>query len=563
MRISRRDFLKYCVSSAAVIGLDGTVLSQLEKAFAAGTLPTVIWLAGASCTGCVISLANRISPTGPTDITDLLVNYINLAYHPNLMASAGDMAVQNLRAATQGPFILAVEGGIPSAFGGQSCRLWHENGREVTALEAVKDLSSRSIANLAIGTCASFGGIPAAGPNPTQVASLKTATGKAVINIPGCPIHPDWVVWTIAQLLAGTPPTLDSYGRPATLFQGERCNIHENCPRHEMDEVSTFGVVGCLKELGCRGPETQGDCPTRKWNNGTNWCVNANGICIGCTEQTFPRSTMYRVQTKTAVAPMAFAVNTATWSATTKQLAVSGTGKIGSQVVIKDPANSLLASRFIARNGSWNATIMNPPAVPTSVTAISDEKSLTATINGSSTPATFAISSAAWVASALELRIAGTGPQGAAVTVKSGTGTTLGTATINSQSNWALVVKSPNPVPSAITATSGGQTLTANVANAPVPQPTTTLRVTSAQYNSSTRTLTVAGEGTPGKSVSIYNASSGSLLGKTTVSSNAKWTKNISISRSSPSRVRVTSNGATAYANVSVVSSSSHDEGDD
>ena len=292
MQLKRRQFLKYCLGSAAALSLPVNVIGKLEKALAGdASMPTVVWLTGANCTGCTISLANRIGSSGPADVADLLVNYIDLAFHPNLMGAAGDLAVQQLEAATatDGSYILAVEGGIPTAFGGHACMLYHSNGREVTAMEAVQDLASRALVTLSIGTCASFGGIPAAGPNPTGVVSVKELTGLSTINIPGCPSHPDWIVWTVAQLLAGEPIDLDSDGRPATLFSGSQNNVHRNCPRRSREEAHTFGIAGqCLEDLGCRGPQTQADCPTRQWNNGTNWCVGANAICLGCTENGFP-----------------------------------------------------------------------------------------------------------------------------------------------------------------------------------------------------------------------------------------------------------------------------------
>lgn len=289
MRIGRREFLKYCIGSAAALGLPLSVLGKLEKAFAEGTLPTVVWLNGANCTGCTVSLANRFSTQAPTDIADLLVNTIDLAFHPNLMGAAGDLAVDTLIQATSGEFILAVDGGIPTAFGGHSCVVWTENGIEVTALKAVQALAPKAKAVLCIGTCASFGGIPAGNPNPTGIMSVRNASGRSTINIPGCPTHPDWVVWTIAQLLSGATVALDAYGRPATLFGSENLNVHERCYREDSEEAHTFGQEGlCLKELGCKGPRTQADCPTRKWNSATNWCVGANAICLGCTESGFP-----------------------------------------------------------------------------------------------------------------------------------------------------------------------------------------------------------------------------------------------------------------------------------
>lgn len=291
MQISRRAFLQYCMASAGSLGLSASVLGRLEEAAAQNAaLPNVIWLSGAACTGCTVSLANLFSTAQPTDIADLLISHINLAYHSTLMAGAGDLAVQNMRSAANGSYILVVEGGIPTAFGGYTCVLWTENGTEVTALSAVRALAPRALAVLAVGTCASFGGIPGGQPNPTGVVSVRSATGVNAINIAGCPAHPDWIVWTIANLLAGTVPRLDSQGRPAALYgSGEDSSIHERCPREETEEASTFGVEGrCLRELGCKGPQTSADCPSRKWNSATNWCIGANSICLGCTEQGFP-----------------------------------------------------------------------------------------------------------------------------------------------------------------------------------------------------------------------------------------------------------------------------------
>ena len=287
MKISRREFLRYCVASAAVIGIEASVLGKLIKAAEINSLPVVLWLSGSACTGCTVSLANRITTSGPADIADLLINYISLSFHPNLMGAAGDLAVDNLMNAANGKYILAVEGGIPTAFNGHTCTIWTKDNKEMTALRAVRELSRRSIANVSIGTCASFGGIPSGNPNPTHIVSLENAIKKQTINIPGCPTHPDWVVWTIAQLLAGEKPALDSQGRPQALFSGKI--IHDSCPRRHRDETESYGRDNyCLKNLGCKGPSTSADCPSRLWNKGTNWCIGANSICIGCTEKGYP-----------------------------------------------------------------------------------------------------------------------------------------------------------------------------------------------------------------------------------------------------------------------------------
>ncbi len=289
--IDRRLFLRYAIQSAAALGLEGTVLARLQKAYAAGGagLPAVLWLSGGSCTGCTVSLANRVSASHPTDVGDLLLNTIDLDFHPNLMGAAGQLAVDVLMDASQsqyGRYVLAVEGSVPTAFGGNACVAWSDRGRDVTMAEAVSLLAPGAAAILAVGTCASFGGVCSASPNPAAGRTVRAFTGRPAINIPGCPVHPDWVVWTIAQLLAGVSPALDEQGRPRALYSR---TVHDLCPRREREEAETFAVEGeCLKELGCKGPETVADCPTRLWNGGVNWCVGANAECIGCTAPKFP-----------------------------------------------------------------------------------------------------------------------------------------------------------------------------------------------------------------------------------------------------------------------------------
>jgi hydrogenase small subunit len=293
MQVSRRDFLKYCIGSAAALGLETSVIGSLEKALASGGGPPIVWLSAASCTGCTVSLANLVGVSKPTDVADLLINTVNLAYHPNLMGAAGSLAVENaLKAENSGTFILAVEGGIPTAFGGRCCYVWRALDsatgrlRDWTAMEVVTRLAPKALAVLSIGTCASFGGMSGASPNPTGIRSVRALTGRSTINIPGCPSHPDWIVGTIAKLLAGTTVSLDSSRRPTEYFSSL---VHSSCPRNGQPWATTFGEQGlCLRDRGCKGPNTRSDCPTRKWNGGTNWCVGANALCIGCTESGFP-----------------------------------------------------------------------------------------------------------------------------------------------------------------------------------------------------------------------------------------------------------------------------------
>ncbi|MBI4879210.1 MAG: hydrogenase small subunit [Planctomycetes bacterium] len=290
MSVTRRDFLKYCTASAAALGISAAEVRALAKALLNGGGPTVLWLQGSSCSGCSVSFLNHVASTTPHDAADVLINVINLAYHPTLMAAAGDTAVAAAAAASLAPgHILVVEGGIPTAFAGNACWAWSENGADVTFQQAVTTHAQAAAAIVCVGQCSAYGGIPAAPPNPTAVQSVKQLTGLPTINVAGCPPHPDWMVWTIAKLVAGAQIPLDSFGRPTELYAKR---VHDQCPRKEKDEeAESFGEHGgCLEELGCRGPwsQTKGNCPKVKFNDKANWCIGADAPCQGCTNPGFP-----------------------------------------------------------------------------------------------------------------------------------------------------------------------------------------------------------------------------------------------------------------------------------
>lgn len=291
MNVSRRDFVKYCAAAGAVLGLAPGDLLRLDTLLAAPNAPSVIWLQGSACTGCSVAFLNRISPAAPRSTAEVLINKVSMVYHPNVMGAAGEMAVAAAEAAfDSGRYILVVEGGIPTNFGGAACWAWTYGGRDVTFQEAVTGLAEGATHILAVGTCACFGGLPAAPPNPTGVKPLQQLTDRAVVHIPGCPPHPDWVAWGLVNLLLGNRIDLDSNGRPVALYNS---TIHDRCPRKGMEETSQWGVdLRCLKELGCRGPQTRTNCPALKWNGGVNWCVDGNAPCYGCTEPGFPYSPM-------------------------------------------------------------------------------------------------------------------------------------------------------------------------------------------------------------------------------------------------------------------------------
>ncbi|PKM80434.1 MAG: iron hydrogenase [Firmicutes bacterium HGW-Firmicutes-14] len=294
--IDRRQFLKLCTASAAAVGLSQLWVPAIGEAYrkAAGGNPPIIWIQGSACNGCSTSLVNTVHP----DMRELLSEIIDLSFHPGLSSGAGNLFIDGLyRIATEnkGKFILVVEGAIPLAHKGALNTIGEDSsGKAVTLIDLLKNISGSARFIIAVGSCASFGGISAAEPNYAECVGLeKFIEVNKVINIPGCPPHPDWIVGTLAHLLLYGPPVLDDYGRPKMFYGGL---IHNNCPRRQYFDNSifakNFGEDGCLLYLGCKGPLAHGDCPTRLWNSTSSWCVDVNAPCIGCTDPSFPDLTM-------------------------------------------------------------------------------------------------------------------------------------------------------------------------------------------------------------------------------------------------------------------------------
>lgn len=311
MSVTRRSFLRYCTLSAAALGLDSLKLRLLNEALANPSAPSVIWLIGSSCNGCSVSFLNRISDKAgePADVVEVLTGAINLVFHPVIMGAAGATSVSALKQAyNKGNYVLVLEGAVPTAFDGHACVVWNYGGQEVTFQQAVQELTARALVTVCVGTCASFGGIPASGSNPTGAMGVRQFTGCPTINLSGCPANPDWVVWAVVQLLLGNPVTLDEDGRPTALystdFNGaeEATFIHNKpCPRNLGPGTvlaANFGEDGhCMRDLGCRGPFTKSRC-NGAWNgigghtagqpHPGHWCVAVNAPCQGCVEKTFP-----------------------------------------------------------------------------------------------------------------------------------------------------------------------------------------------------------------------------------------------------------------------------------
>jgi hydrogenase small subunit len=289
--IDRRDFLKVCTIAAAAVGLPASVGKTWAQEAKAGLKPSVIWLHFQECTGCTETLLRTSHP----DIGELILDLISLDYHETLFAAAGHQIEKALHDAMEkhaGGYICVVEGAIPTKDNGIYCKI---AGR--TAMDIMTDVGSKAAAVIAIGSCASWGGLPSADPNPTGAVGagqiLKDAgINKPVVNLPGCPSNPYNFLGTALQFVAlGSLPALDALGRP--MFAYGR-TIHEHCPRRAHFDAGNFahqyGDEGhrlgyCLYPLGCKGPETHANCPTNTFGEVGVWPIGIGHPCFGCTEQ--------------------------------------------------------------------------------------------------------------------------------------------------------------------------------------------------------------------------------------------------------------------------------------
>ncbi len=287
-----------------------------------GPLKTVhvFWLAGMSCDGCSIAVTGATNP----GIEGLLLGVVPampkvLLHHPVLAVESGEAFMKWFKDAADGklgdPYVLVFEGSVADEriaqrtggyFSAMGVEMMDgEDGEEthpVPTATWLHRLAPGAAATIAIGTCATWGGIPAAEGNPTGSMSVMDSLGKdyrsafglPVINIPGCAPVGDNFTETVAAILYflqgfGPLPEFDELGRPAWLF-GE--TVHRHCVRGAYYEEGTyadeFGDPECLVEIGCWGPVVNCNITSRGAINHVGGCMNAGGACIGCTMPGFP-----------------------------------------------------------------------------------------------------------------------------------------------------------------------------------------------------------------------------------------------------------------------------------
>jgi hydrogenase small subunit len=249
--------------------------------------PKLVWLELNGCSGNIISLLNGSEPRFEYMITEMA----DLVFDQSLIACEGERAMDVLFSLPEQDeeYILAVEGAVATKNGGRYQIIGRWRGNEITGQYAVQTLGPKAAHVIAVGACASHGGVSAGRPNPTQCISVEAALNRRVINLPGCPCHPDWFISTLEYLVSYGEPQLDELGRPVFLYG---ITIHQRCERRSYFNQGVFasrlGEPTCMLQLGCKGPITPIDCPIRKWNDRVSWPVQANTPCIGCAQFGFP-----------------------------------------------------------------------------------------------------------------------------------------------------------------------------------------------------------------------------------------------------------------------------------
>jgi len=289
--LERREFLKYCGTLAALIGVGQTGVAQVAQAIEAATkLPVVVWSDFQECLGCTVALLQSTAPTP----AQLILQQISLAYNEAAMAAAGFGAEKSFNDAFIEGTYWVIEGSVPNEMEGA----FSVSGK--SAQQILKENYAKAKGVIAIGSCACFGNVQAREPNPTGAMGigdwLRGPGGipdAAVVNLPRCPGHGEDLVATLVYILVnGALPELDAASRPVFLY-GQ--TIHENCERRGHFEagefVERFGDEGsrnrwCLYKMGCKGPVTHAPCGINRWNGRVSWCLHS-GPCTGCSENNF------------------------------------------------------------------------------------------------------------------------------------------------------------------------------------------------------------------------------------------------------------------------------------
>lgn len=282
--ISRRAFLKFSAAMAAALALPASYAPRIAEAIERAPRLPVIWLRGQDCGGNTMAFLRAADPT----VGQLLLELLSVDYHEAIMAPAGQAAEQarlDAMAAFPDGYVAVIEGSIPTADDGAHCIVGGRAFRDVA-----REVCDGALATIAVGSCASDGGAPAAGGGQTGATDASSVvSGGTLVRLPGCPVNVEYLTATLVHYLTfGEWPPTDGMARPYFAYGRLIHNQCERRPHYEYGEfVLAWGDEGaqkgwCLYKVGCKGPETFSECPTVRYASGTSWPIRAGHGCIGC-----------------------------------------------------------------------------------------------------------------------------------------------------------------------------------------------------------------------------------------------------------------------------------------
>ena len=287
--MTRRAFLQFSAAMAAALALPVAFAPRIASAVESAKRLPVIWVRGQACGGDTEALLRSADP----DTVSLFLDVLDIAYHDSFLAVAGaDAELARTSAMDRYPngYFAVVEGSVPDGASGAYCLI---GGRP--AVDVVREVCAGAIATIAVGSCACDGGAPAAGSNTTGAGGIKgLAGGGRYVALPGCPVNPVNLASVIVHYITFNElPAADLAGRPLSAYGNLVHNQYERRPHFEFGEFATeWGDEGaqkgwCLYKLGCKGPETMGNCPTVRYGEQTSWNVRAGHGCMGCMTTSF------------------------------------------------------------------------------------------------------------------------------------------------------------------------------------------------------------------------------------------------------------------------------------
>lgn len=267
-------------------------------------MKNLLWLQSGGCGGCSLSL---LCAESPDLLTAMESAGINLLWHPMLSEECGEDFLSVLQQVEAGEIaldLLCLEGSVIRG-PNNSGRFHMFGGSERPMKDLIEALAQKAEHVIAVGSCAAYGGITAGGENQVEACGLQfdgdkeggllgaefqTKAGNPVVNIAGCPTHPNWVIETLYQIAVDElgVADLDDFRRPRSYADHL---VHHGCPRNEFYEFKASAEkpsdLGCMMEhMGCLGTQAHADCNTRLWN-GEGSCLRGGYACINCTAPNF------------------------------------------------------------------------------------------------------------------------------------------------------------------------------------------------------------------------------------------------------------------------------------